>query len=166
MEASQTAFYIGGGKEFKDKDSDALLRPMLGLQVSQFDQDAYSETSPSVNAVGKDVDAYDRWSYQSTLGASMIIPTKGKKANFETEFRAFWLHEFNDDEEIVDYTLVGSSQPGQFILRSPDQDVAQFGIGFMADCNKSGLKLRTDIDTQFSKTYNSITVSGALLYEF
>ncbi len=165
VDASQTVLYFGGGKQFKDPDgSKALLRPMGGLQISFFDQDAYTEESTT--AVAKDVDAYDRTSYLSTLGAALIFPVKGLKANYETEFRAYWLHEFNDDEDTIDYTLVGSAQPGQFVVRSPDADIGQFGIGFAADCNKSGLKLRADLDGQFSKTYNSVTLSGSLLYEF
>ena len=164
VDASQTAFYIGGGKEYKDPDgSDALLHPLLGLRVSLYDQDAYTEKSTT--AVAKDVEAYERWSYQSILGASMLIPKTGETVDHETEFRAYWLHEFNEDEEIVDYTLVGSSQRGQFTLRSPDQDVAQLGIGYLASW-RNGLKLRADLDGQISKTFYSATLSAALLYEF
>ncbi|MCF7864321.1 MAG: autotransporter domain-containing protein, partial [Kiritimatiellales bacterium] len=164
VDASQTAFYIGGGKEFKDPDgSRALLHPLLGLQVSQFNQDAYTEKS--ANAVAKNVDSYDRWSYQSILGATMILPATGKTVDLETQLRAHWLHEFNGDNETVGYTLVGSSQPGQFVLRSPDQNVGQFGIGCVAKW-QNGLQLRADLDGQVSSTFYSATVSGALLYEF
>jgi hypothetical protein len=164
-EASQTAFYFGGGKEYTDPEgSGALLRPQAGLQISMFDQDAYTEESTT--AVGKDVAGFDRMSYLSSFGVELVIPQNSLKANYETQFRAFWLHEFNTDEEIVDYTLVGSNQPGQFVMRSPDRDVGQFGVGLVADCNKTGLKLRADLDTQFSKSFYSATVSGALLYEF
>jgi hypothetical protein len=163
VEASQTAFFIGGGKEIQDTESDALLHPLIGLQISLYDQDAYTEQSTT--AVAKDVAAYDRWSYQSILGASILIPTAGKTVDHETELRAFWMHEFNEDEEIVDYTLVGSSQPGQFMLRSPDQNVVQLGIGYLASW-KNGLKLRADLDGQISETFYSATISGALLYEF
>ncbi|RKX37843.1 MAG: hypothetical protein DRP64_16655 [Verrucomicrobia bacterium] len=163
VDASQTAFYIGGGKEAVDEKTGALVRALLGLQVSHFGQDAYTEES--FNAVAKDVDAYDRMSYQSKLGVSLSYPTAKTKFDLESQFRAFWLHEFNGDEEIVDYTLVGSDQPGQFILRSPDQDVGQLGFGFLAKWD-SGLQFRLDVDGQFSKSFYSTTFSGALLYEF
>jgi hypothetical protein len=164
VDASQTALYLGVGKEFQDPDgSGALLRPLFGLQLSQYDQDAYEEKSS--NAVAKDVDAYDRWSYQSIFGATMILPSKGKKTDIETQLRAFWLHEFNDDEEKIDYTLIGSDQAGQFILRSPESDVGQFGIGLVAKWD-NGLQLRGDLDAQVSSDFYSTTLSGALLYEF
>lgn len=163
VEASHTAFFIGGGKEALDEASGMLIRSLLGLQVCQFSQDAYTETSP--NAVGKDVEAYDRMSYQSQLGISISLPTEGSKVDLESRFRAFWLHEFNGDDEIVDYTLVDSNQPGQFVLRSPDQDVGQFGIGLLAKW-RSGLRLGVDIDGQFSENFLSATLSGSLLYEF
>ncbi len=163
-EATHTTLYAGGGKEFKDPEgSGALLRPLLGLQVSLFDQDGYTEKSP--NAVGKQVDAYDRWSYLSTVGAEMAIPKAGAKIDWEAEFRAYWLHEFNDDEDKIDYTLAGSTQPGQFLVRAPDSDIGQFGVGCVAKW-KNGLQLRADLDAQVSKTFYSTTLSGTLLYEF
>ena len=162
-EASQSTFYIGGGYQFEDEPSGALLRPLLGLQISQFDQDAYTEESS--NSLAKDVAAYDRWSYLSTVGASLIFPKAGQKVNMELLLRTYWLHEFNTDEENVGYTLIDSGLPGQFVMRSPDSDVAQLGMGYVADW-KNGWQLRADIDVQFSKTFTSTTLSGALLYEF
>lgn len=163
-DASQTAFYVGGGKEYKDPDgSDALLRPLLALQISQYDQDSYTEKSS--NAVAKDVDGFDRWSYQSIFGAEMILPTAGTKVDLETQLRLYWIHEFNDDEEKVDYTLVGSSQPGRFVMHAPESDVAQFGIGCVARW-ESGVQLRADVDSRISGGYIATTISGALLYEF
>ncbi len=162
IKASQTAFFIGGGNEAIDEASGTLFRSSLGLQVSQFAQDEYSEISTSV---GKDVEAYDRMSYQSKVGVSIMLPTENSKVKLESEIRAFWLHEFNTDEEFLNYTLIDSTQPGQFIMRSPDQDVGLFGFGMLSKWD-SGLQLRMDVDGQLSKTYYSVTVSGGLLYEF
>ena len=164
VEASHSALYMGGGYQFEDEASGALLRPLLGLQISQFDQDAYTEQSD--NAVAKDVDAYDRMSYQSTFGASVVFPKAGTKVDMELQLRTYWLHEFNGDEETVGYTLIDSGQPGQFLLRSPDQDVAQLGMGYVTKAKKNGLQLRADIDVQLSESFTSTTLSGALLYEF
>ena len=75
----------------------------------------------------------------------MILPKAGKKFDLETQLRAYWLHEFNDDEDKLDYTLIDSGLPGQFVLRSPDQDVGQFGIGLVAKY-RNGLQLRADLD--------------------
>lgn len=163
-EASQTAFYLGVGKEFKDPEgSDALLRPLLAMQASQYDQDGYTEKSP--NAVAKNVDGYDRWSYQSIFGAEMVLPTSGKKFDIEAQLRLYWLHEYNDSTERVDYTLVGSSQSGRFILRSPVEDSGQVGVGCVAKWD-NGVQLRADLDGQVSDNFYSTTLSGALLYEF
>ncbi|MDF7826529.1 autotransporter outer membrane beta-barrel domain-containing protein, partial [Pontiellaceae bacterium B12227] len=163
VDASQASFYIGGGKEAVDERSGILLRALLGLQISQFSQDAYTETSTT--AVGKDVDAYDRLSYRSKVGISIINPGKDAAVSLESDFRAFWLHEFNGDDEVVDYTLVGSDQSGQFIMRSPDQDVGLVGFGLMSKWD-NGLRFRVDIDAQLSKHFYSTAFSGSLLYEF
>ncbi len=163
VEASQTAFYIGGGYQFEDEPSGSLFRPLLGLQVSQFDQDAYTEESP--NALAKDVDAYDRLSVQSSFGASLVFPKAGKKMDMELHLRTYWLHEFNDDEEQVGYALIDSGLRGQFVMRSPDSDTAQLGAGFVMNA-RNGWQLRADIDVLLSQTFASTTLSGALLYEF
>ncbi len=159
--ASHSMFYIGGGYQFEDKPSGALFRPLAGLQVSLYDQDAYTEKSS--NAIVKDVEAYDRWSYLSTIGASLIFPKEGEKVDMELQLRAYWLHEFNDDEEKVGYIM--GTQPGQFVLRSPDSDVGQLGVGFVTK-GKTAWQLRADVDVQLSETFTSTTLSGALLYEF
>jgi hypothetical protein len=161
--AAQSALYIGGGKQFTEEESSSLLRPSLGLQISHFDQDAYTEQSE--NAVAKDVEAYDRLSYQSILGGAMLIPKAGKKVDWENEFRVYWLHDFNGDEDSLNYTLVDSQQPGQFIFRSPDQDVGQLGYSLLAKW-KNGFQLRGGIDGQISKSFYSTTFSGSILYEF
>ncbi|MEN8255907.1 MAG: autotransporter domain-containing protein [Verrucomicrobiota bacterium] len=163
VDASQSILYIGLGSEVLGDDNISLVRPLVGLQISQFDQDAYTEESTT--AVGKDVDAFTRRSYLSILGAEIVLPKAGRKVALETQLRAYWLHEFNSDDEIVDYTLVGSSQPGQFMLRAPDSDVAQLGIGVSAKW-MSGLQLRADLDGQISDSFYSATLSGSLLYEF
>jgi outer membrane autotransporter protein len=112
------------------------------------------------------VEAYDRQSYQSIVGAVFIIPSKaGSGLGMETRVRAGWLHEFNDDEEKVNYTLVGSTQPGQFVMRSPDQDVAQFGIGCAAKL-KHGMQLQVDLDSQIGETAVFTALSAGLLCEF
>ncbi len=163
-DASLSTVFIGGGKEFKDPEgSDARLRPSAGLQISQFDQDAYTEKSP--NALPKQVDAYDRWSYRMTLGAQMTLPKKGTKVDWESDFRAYWLHEFNDDRDHVGYTLAESGLRANFVMIAPEQDVAQLGYGLVANW-KNGLQLRADIDTQTGADFFGATLSGALLYEF
>ena len=161
--ASQSTVYIGGGYQFEDKPSGALLRPLFGIQVNWFDQDAYTESSN--NSLAKDVEAYDRLGAQSTLGASVVFPKAGETVDMELQLRSFWLHEFNGDEEKVGYTLIDSGQLGQFLLRSPDQDIAQLGMGFVSNW-KTGWQLRADIDLQLGKTYTATTLSGSLLYEF
>ena len=113
----------------------------------------------------KEVEAFDRWSYQSILGAEIAIPTYGLSFDLDTELRGYWLHEFNDDDEIVNYTLIDSTQTGKFMMRAPESDAVQLGIGAVAKFD-NGLQLRADVDGQWSKNYYSAVFSGALLYEF
>jgi hypothetical protein len=163
VDASQTTFYMGGGYKFEDEPTGVQLRPLAGIQIGYFDQDGYTEKSS--NAVAKDVDSYDRWSYQSILGASMVFPKAFTRVDLETHLRTYWLHEYNDDEDRIGYTLIDSAQTGRFSMRSPDQDIGQVGLGLVAKY-RNGLQLRTDVDGQFSETFSAVTVSGALLYEF
>ncbi|MDF7801029.1 autotransporter domain-containing protein [Pontiellaceae bacterium B1224] len=162
-DASQAAVYAGIGYEMFNEDSGTVVRPLLALQSSLFSQDAYTETATT--AVAKDVDGYDRWSLQSVMGAEIIAPKSGLNVDFETQLRAYWLHEYNDDTEVVDYTLVGSSQIGQFEMRAPESDLALLGIGFVAKL-ENRLQLRADIDGQIGKDYYSTLFSGAMRYEF
>ncbi len=164
VDASQTTVYLGIGTEVVNPDDDqSLLKPLIGLQTSFYSQDGYTEKSS--NAVGKDVDSFDRWDCRSIMGAEMTVPTYGTRVDLETQLRCYWLHEFNDDEEVVKYTLVDSSQPGFFKMRSPESDLAQFGLGVAAKL-ENGVKLTADIDGQWGKNYYAAVFSGALLYEF
>jgi len=50
-------------------------------------------------------------------------------------------------------------------MRSPETDVAQLGIGYVAKLD-NGWLIRADLDGQVSKDFYSATLSGALLHEF
>lgn len=163
VDASQAAIYAGVGYEVYNEDSGTIFRPLLAVQSSLFSQGAYEETATT--AVQKDVDGYDRWSFQSVLGGEIISPKSGSSVDYETQLRAYWLHEYNNDNEMVDYSLVGSGQKGQFEMRAPESDLALLGLGFVAKL-EGGLQLRADVDGQVGKDYYSMLFSGALLYEF
>lgn len=163
IDASQLLFHFGGGTLVEHVESEAVLKPYFGLQLARFAQDDYAETAN--NALGKQVDAFERWSVQSTLGFSMVMPTAGIKVDHEAEFRALWLHEFNNDAETVNYSVADAGTPGSFTMRAPDADVMQLGAGYVADW-KNGLELHTNLDGLFSSSSKSATLSISLLYEF
>jgi hypothetical protein len=162
-DASQAAFYAGIGYEMFNEDSGSFFRPLFAVQSSLFSQDAYTETATT--AVAKDVDGYDRWNFQSVMGGEIIVPKSGLNIDYEMQLRAYWLHEYNDDSEMVDYSLVGSSQIGEFEMRAPESDLALLGLGFVAKL-ENGLQLRADVDGQVGEDYYSMLFSGALRYEF
>ncbi|QBG48031.1 autotransporter outer membrane beta-barrel domain-containing protein [Verrucomicrobia bacterium S94] len=163
-DAAQTTIYFGLGTEMLNPDDEgSLIKPLIGVQGSLYSQDGYKEKSST--SVARDIESFDRWDCRSMLGAELTVPTYGAKIDFETQLRGYWIHEFNDDDEVVDYTLIDSTQRGLFIMRGPEANLAQFGVGFAAKL-ENGVKLTADIDGQWGKDYYSAVFSGALLYEF
>lgn len=168
-DATQASLYLGLGKEWRLQQNEAhqkgwRFRPQVGLRVGLYDQDAYDEVS--ANVVAKSVEAFERWSYLSNVGAAVVLPKAFKNVALETELRANWLHEFNDDEERVGYTLQGGTgQRHEMIMQSPDADALDAGVAVRAIW-ANGLQLRAAVDGQFSDNFMAATISGSLLYNF
>lgn len=162
-DASQLAIYLGAGTEIEHPENAALLRPEIALQFSRFGQDDYTEDSN--NALGKIVDDFDRWDIQSSIGGALLIPHTGKKTEQEAAFRVFWLHEFNDEEENIDYTLVATGTEGRFTMRGPESDIIQLGLGYLIGW-ENDIKLRLDLDGLFGENHQSSTLAATLQYSF
>ncbi len=67
-------------------------------------QDGYTEKSS--NAVGRQVDDYDRWSMRTDIGVKASFHKDMVKTILMPEAHVKWLHEFNAVEDQVGYSLI------------------------------------------------------------
>ena len=65
--ARNVAFYVGGGKEIKTDYF--IITPQLSMLANSYSQDAYTEKAS--NAVGRNIDSFDAFYFQSSLGCSL-----------------------------------------------------------------------------------------------
>ncbi len=156
------SFYLGTGKEFGLTDS-LFIIPEISLQTTYYDQESYREDSS--DAVGKDVDGYDRWSYLSTVGATLEFRDFFKNSSVNPELHAFWEHEFNTDEDDVSYALIGGTAGHSFEFQAPVADVVRLGVGISADVAKN-VKLSAGYDIRLGDDYSSQIANAKLIYSF
>jgi len=154
--------YLGGGKQLQIQNS-MVLAPELALQVGWYDQESYTEDSTT--AEPREIDGYDRWSVQSILGAKMRWECGANKLKFNPRARLFWIHEFNDDDDELNYQIGGSGQDHTLFIQGTDADMVRIGVGLVAS-NLKGWELAFDVDSYYGKTYQSKVISGRLMYEF
>lgn len=163
VNADSFAFYAGGGKEIGLSEGRYIITPEASLQIAYYGQGGYTETSPA--SVPRTIEAYERWSYLSALGAAFAYQKEFSKVVLRPELRAFWLHEFNAESDDVGYSLVGGTGKYSFKMLPPEEDTLEFGIGIAARFNDR-LDLAFDIDGRFSRNYQDLLLSGRLVYEF
>jgi len=160
-DAQNVALYFGGGKEIITKYM--IYTPQASLLGNYYSQDGYTEKSS--NAVGREVDGFDTFYLQSSLGGSMAYYTSLGNVTIKPEVRAFWLHEWNAKEEDLGYRLNGSANNYLISLQAPEEDILKLGIGASAKLGQY-LELRADLDTRFAKDYSDYTLLGSLRYQF
>ncbi len=158
FDADNYAVYVGGGKEIRETDGDLLFTPEAALIIGYYDQEDYNDGA-------MDIDAYDRWSYQSRLGAALALQKHAGSVVLKPEVRIHWLHEFNADPDQIGYSLMGGTGRYTFGVQAPDEDILEVGAGFSATFNDR-LELVLDVDAQHSELYKAINVSGRIMYEF
>ena len=160
---SQTmSFFAGGGKEFITDY--LILTPQLSFLGSFYGQESYEEKSS--NAVAREIDSFDTFLLQSSLGGSMGFYSSIGNFTFKPEIRAFWQHEWLGEEEKLNYTLIGGTgNQYDLLLQAPEKDILKLGIGSSAKLGDY-LELRADLDTRFGKDYNDYTLLGSLRYQF
>ncbi len=156
------SFYLGTGKEFGLTDF-LFIIPVISLQTTYYDQESYREDSS--DAVGKDVDGYDRWSYLSTVGATLELRNYFKNSSVTPELHAFWEHEFNTDEDDVSYSLIGGTTGHSFNLQSPVADIVRLGFGISSDVTDN-VKLSAGYDIRLGDDYSSQSANAKLIYSF
>ena len=159
--AYQAALYLGGGKALRAFDGRVIFTPEASILLSEYMQESYTETG----LLPRDVDAYDRFSARSGLGASLAVQQEFEIVILRPELRCRWLHEFNADEESIDYSLVGSTADYQFDVAGAEEDLIEAGAGLTCTFNDE-LSLAVDVDWIFGDDYDAYTVAGRMVYEF
>ncbi len=154
--------YAGGGKEMHTKGN-LHIAPELAIHAGWFDQSSYTESSNT--ALARNVDGYDRWSVQSILGANLRWDSGANKPKLNPRARVFWIHEFNDDDDELNYKIVGGGQDHTMFIQGMDADMLRIGVGLVAS-TMEGWELAFDVDGYCGNTYNSVVISGRLMYEF
>ncbi len=160
-DAQNVAIYFGGGKEISTEY--LIYTPQASLLGNYYNQDAYQEESS--DAVGRNIDSFSTFYLQSSLGGSMAWYTGIGNITIKPELRAYWLHEWNANEESLGYTLIGGTDNYTMFLQAPEKDLLKLGVGVSAKLGEL-LELRADLDTRQSKNYSDYTLLGSIRYQF
>jgi outer membrane autotransporter protein len=135
-----------------------MLTPEAALSVDYFNQDSYSDGY-------RDIDATDRWSYQSRLGVALSVKKRVGDVVIKPELHAYWLHEFNEVSSQVGYSQVGGTERYAFSVQGPGADVVDAGVG-LSTLLTDRVALTLGVDGQFSDSYEAVRVSGRLSIDF
>ena len=160
-DAKNVAIYFGGGKEITGEY--LIFTPQASLLGNYYKQDAYTEDATT--AVARDVDSFDAFYLQSSLGASLGFYTAMGNVTLKPEIRLHWLHEWNASDESLDYSLVGGANNYSMKLQAPEEDIIKLGVGTSAKLGDY-LELRADLDTRQGSDYSDYTILGSLRYQF
>ncbi|WP_372807607.1 autotransporter domain-containing protein [Pontiella sp.] len=160
--ARNLAFYLGGGKEMTGKY--LIYTPQISFLGNYYKQDGFTEEAS--NAVERDVEGFDTFYLQSSLGCSMGMYMGLGNITFKPEIRAHWLHEWLDGRKNLHYTLVGGNGEDYLLnLQAPEEDILKLGVGAAAKLGEY-LEVRADLDTRMGKDYSDYTLLGSLRYQF
>lgn len=171
-DASTMGLYIGGGMDFSTFNDSMLFTPEVSLLSTYYDRDGYTETAAAAGPYPDKVwDAYDQWSYLSSLGATLSMNRQFESFDLEMEFhpeiRAHWLHEFNADMDADTYLMEGGTTPIGVALQAREEDLIKVGAGVrFAKWNSDTLEFGLDFDGIFGEDYEAYIFSGKLLHRF
>ncbi|QBG47628.1 autotransporter outer membrane beta-barrel domain-containing protein [Verrucomicrobia bacterium S94] len=162
---------IGYGISFmKDK---WLLTPEASYLGSFYSRGSYTEESSLTTPFpDKDYDSYDEWSHLTTIGATLsmigVIESFDTELEFQPEFRAHWLHEFNADMDDDSYVMVGGTgDPIAVALQAREEDLIRLGTGIrFSEWENDTTEFSLDLDGAFGEDYHNVMVSGKILHRF
>ncbi|MDZ8117919.1 autotransporter outer membrane beta-barrel domain-containing protein [Pontiella agarivorans] len=162
---------IGYGISFmKDK---WLLTPEASYLGSLYSRESYTEKSSLASPFpNKDYDSYDEWSHLTSIGATLsmigVIESFDTELEFQPEFRAHWLHEFNADMDDDSYVMVGGTgDPIAVALQAREEDLVRLGTGIrFSEWENDTTEFSLDLDGAFGADYHNVMVSGKILHRF
>ncbi len=164
---SEFGFYLGGGKEMVFREDTVFLTPTVAMLGGRYAQDGYTEKSS--NSVGRKVEDYSRWSFQSDIGAELVFRKELDRSVLMPDVHAKWLHEFNTDEDSVGYRLVGGTGSYSYTMTAPVADLFEVGAGLsLWTANKGGsvYEFALGYDARFGSGYMANILNARLNIEF
>ncbi|MEI6890774.1 MAG: autotransporter domain-containing protein, partial [Pontiella sp.] len=167
FDANQLAFYLGGGKELLYLDDRLIVTPSAGILGGLYMQEGYTEQAD--NAIARKVDDYNRFSFRSEFGVQAIFHKHLKKFVLMPETHVNWLHEFNDDEDQVDFSLVGGTGSYSFGMQAPVSDILEVGVGlslWAESRNNVVYEWALGFDSRFGDGYSANAINARLVVEF
>ncbi len=170
--ASTLGLYIGGGMGFSFFNDKVLFTPEASLLTTYYTRDEYTEKTSTTDPLPDLMwDAYDQWSYLSSLGATLSMIQQFESFNLEMEFqpeiRAHWLHEFNADMDNDSYIMGGQVTPIGVAVRAREEDLIKVGAGIrFSKWGSDTLEFGLDLDGVFGSDYEAYILSGKLLHRF
>lgn len=136
---------------------------VAGLQAASYRQSAYDETS-SV-AIGLEVDNYDRWSVESTLGGTLGATHMFKNFDLITQLNMGWRHEFNSDPDELDFRLEGGLRRHTFEVDAPSSDIVDLGVDISA-LFKERLEVGVGLEGRIAQEFSALNYNAKVQYSF
>lgn len=162
--AQTYALYLGAGMDNVLCSECVFLTPEAGVLVGYYRAESHREQAQQ-NQPGLDVDAYDRWSYQTRLGATLGLNSRvSDTIVLKPSVKLFWLHEFNDDEDQVGYTF-GGSGPLSARYRGPVDDALEAGLSLVAEI-KERYEIGIGVNGDIANDYDSYGVDAHIGVRF
>jgi predicted lipoprotein with Yx(FWY)xxD motif len=161
--------YIAGGKRFDLKEKLSLV-PQASFLGTYYSQDEFVREGPIYGDSGyASYKAYDSWSGLLSLGASLStlhqIDWLNQGVAFIPEVRAFWMHEFNAEQDDMDVFLYDNLE--SFGVRAREEDLLRIGFGFdIWSWKHQNSKFELDYDGIFAPDYREHVFSGKVTYSF
>lgn len=165
-DADFMSLYVGTGMTFEFKETVAIT-PEASLLATYYKQDDFTRSGPWGSAVA---DTYDTSSYLTSLGVNLStihqLDWLSSGLAFLPELRLHWLHELNADQDDFQYNVNGAGFL-PFAVRSRDENMGRFGIGFdMWSWKHQHIKLELDYDALLSDSYKEQIISGKITVKF
>ena len=147
------------------------------MLTTYYDRDSYTDKPTDLSEGDwpeKVFDAYDQWSYLSSLGATLSMIQQFESFSTEMEFRpevrAHWLHEFNAQMDNESYMMEQTTipyTPEGAILQARDENLIKLGAGLrFSSWNSNKLEFGLDLDLVFGEDYEAYIGSAKLLHRF
>jgi outer membrane autotransporter protein len=121
-----------GGFTFPEEDWMGGFRfgPQARLDVVKMWMKSYSESvSSGSGAFALSFDKYDVTSVTTNLGGEISYEIEMESSTFTPRFYALWVHEFENDTQILSSTVIQNpTTPITTLLASPDRDFGRLGV--------------------------------------
>jgi uncharacterized protein YhjY with autotransporter beta-barrel domain len=137
-------FYLGDGLK---------LAPAARLSLVKVWMDGYSESGLTVPVGGPNPNtnysAFTVTSLTTDLGAEASIPFKTSGGVITPKIYGFWVHEFENNSQVLTYRAVGAAGGVPFetaILPNPDRNYFRLGVGATMELQQ-GLEIYVDYES-------------------